>query len=988
MASIERTAYPRLTGRMSEARLQQAYSLSKDEKTLVLQSANGSSGRLTFAVLLKARQALGYFPSASEVPESIQRHLAEQLDLDAGTRLADAEHLRKSRSRYRLAIRAHLKCRLFADVGNDVMAPVIASAARTMSDPADLINVAIEALAKANIELPAFSTLDRLVGHIRQQVHDELYHAIARSLTPDDREQLDQLLRVADGEMVTPFAALKETPGPATLSHVRAWADRLAGLNAIIDPKPLLDGIPHTKVRQFAAEAKAYEASDLRDVTHPGKRHTLLVCFVEQAQTSTRDELAGMLLRRIRRTRGSAREELKDLQDQHRNIEERLIGVVGGVLDHARDAEDDAALGRQIRQLLAENGGVETVGQQYNAVSAFHNDNYLPLMWPAHAKHRSVLFRVLDLLNIRSATHDVSVLRALHTVREHRHSRRDFIPNDLDLSFAAARWRSFLTKRVDGMVVIDRRALEVCVFSYLGKGLESGDLYLEGSSEYADYRTQLLRLDACLDRLPDYCHQVGLPETGSALVSELRVQLSALADHVDAGFPANTELSIDTDGKPHLRRMRAVPPSDDFRAFEAAVRKRMPERHLLDILKNVHHWVPYTRHFGPASGSDPKLDDATRRYLFAIFGYGCNLGPNQTAHHAPETINRHTLRRINAQHVSADTLDAARTDVVNEYAQFDLPRLWGSGQAAIADGTHIELRENNLIGERHIRYGGYGGIAYHHISDTYVALFCNFIACGVWEAVYILDGLLENRSDIQPDTLHADTHGQSEPVFGLAHLLGIKLYPRMRNWNDVVFYRPEKSSTYRHIDALFGQVVDWAMIERHWPDMMQVVLSIQAGTVLPSMLLRKLGSHNRTNTLHKAFRELGRVIRTMFLLRYISETEFRLSIRAETTKVESFHSFMDWIGFGGPIVKSGDPVEQAKQLKYMDLVANAIMLQNVADLTGVVAELADAGHTITKEHVQRLSPYMREHIRRFGQYDLDMTALPPPLMSRELVVAA
>jgi len=27
------------------------------------------------------------------------------------------------------------------------------------------------------------------------------------------------------------------------------------------------------------------------------------------------------------------------------------------------------------------------------------------------------------------------------------------------------------------------------------------------------------------------------------------------------------------------------------------------------------------------------------------------------------------------------------------------------------------------------------------VSDTYVALFSHFIPCGVWEAVYILDGL-------------------------------------------------------------------------------------------------------------------------------------------------------------------------------------------------------------------------------------------------------
>src|SRR6267378_635496 len=77
-----------------------------------------------------------------------------------------------------------------------------------------------------------------------------------------------------------------------------------------------------------------------------------------------------------------------------------------------------------------------------------------------------------------------------------------------------------------------------------------------------------------------------------------------------------------------------------------------------------------------------------------------------------------------------------------------------------------------------------GGIGYYHVSDTYIALFSSFIACGVWEAVHILDGLLENRSEIRPDTLHADTQGQSETVFGLAYLLAIQLMPRIRNWKD------------------------------------------------------------------------------------------------------------------------------------------------------------------------------------------------------------
>ena len=201
----------------------------------------------------------------------------------------------------------------------------------------------------------------------------------------------------------------------------------------------------------------------------------------------------------------------------------------------------------------------------------------------------------------------------------------------------------------------------------------------------------------------------------------------------------------------------------------------------------------------------------------------------------------------------------------------------------------------------------------------------------------------------------------------------------MRTWNDVAFYKPNNKVQYEHIDSLFTKTVDWDLIETHWQDMMQVVLSIQAGKVLPSMLLRKLNSHNQRNKLYRAFRELGRVTRTLFLLRYISEADLRHTIRAETTKIESYNDFLDWVSFGGQIIKSGDPVEQTKLIKYTNLVANSIMLQNVVDLTDVLAQMASEEHTITKELVACLSPYIRDKIRRFGKYDVDMEQQPPHL---------
>jgi len=703
-----------------------------------------------------------------------------------------------------------------------------------------------------------------------------------------------------------------------------------------------------------------------------------------------RDELIEMMLRRIRRTQAAAKERLDDLHEQHREIEEILIGVFGQVLETAQNEKvaaelegtlaRDAAFGREVRELLAERGGVAALAEQCQAVSAWHHDNDLPLLWPIHARHRALLFRLLDLMEVQSATQGRSLLDALAVVSKHRHARRDEVEGNLDLGFASQRWQSFVAKRRrSGPFTLDRRALEVCVFVYLADALQTGDLYVEGAEAFADYRAQLLPWAECEVKLPAYCAALGIPERGEDFAAALKAELTALAAEVDAGFPKNAELSLDADGTPHLKQLETTEQPPGMAEFEQEVGARMTERHLLDILKHTEHWSRYTRHFGPPSGADPKLAQAIQRYLLTVFGYGCNLGPGQTARHAPEVATAQALRRTNAQHITAGKLEAAMVDVIGQYARFALPRHWGTGRTAIADGTHVKLRENNLLGSRHIRYGGYGGIAYHHIADSYIALFTSFIPCGVWEAVHILDALMKNRSVIQPDTIHADTQGQSESVFGLCRIMGIKLMPRMRGLSDTVFYRPSKATRYAHIDVLFSGEIDWELIATHARDMIQVVLSIQAGRVMPSMLLRRLGTSNRRGLLYRAFRELGRVERTLFLLRFISNIEVRRTIRAETTKIEAYNDFLDWVSFGGPVVKSGDPVEQEKQLKYASLVANAIMLSNVADLTRVLSDMAADGYPVTPALVAGLSPYTRKHILRFGKYALDMDDMPGPL---------
>lgn len=992
MTAIDRTAYPQLNAQITPNELEEFFTPTSDDITFSRHtiSAEDPSLQLSLLVLLKSFQKMGYLPQMTAIPTQVTEYIAQQLNIPVPESLS--LH-RMTRSRFRRAIQAYLKVKPYHRGGAAVVEAIVEQTAEVMSDPADLINVAIEQLILHHYELPVFSTIDRLVNHIRHRVHQKLYREVATTLTAVDKQILDQLLQKDDTETRYPFTRLKGLPAKATLTEIRRWENHLRWMEEVLNPQPFLERLSSTKIEQFASQAYQLEVSDMVDIVSNNKRYTLLLCLLYQMQVRTRDQLVEMFLKRIQRLHNNGKEQLRQLQEKHRGITESMVDAFAEIVTQAElntaelAEENDLLLGRQVRQILNVHGGTGKLKTACEMLQAYHDNNYLPLLPRSYRRYRTVPFRLTDMLCLQAALPNPELFAALEFIHTHWHKKKTVVPADISLDFASARWQSLIRERVNGELVYNKMHLEICIFSYIAEGLRSGDIYVDGSEAFADYRTQLLPWDECQEILESYCQAVELPSSSDEFVDHLREELTALAKRVDAAQTADSNLYFDSNGKPHLRRLVKQPAPPNAAELKAIMKERLPERHLLDVLSNTHYWTPYTRHFGPPSGSDPKLPNAIERYLLTIFGYGCNLGAAQTARHVRDLASTRIIGKINSQHITREKLDAAIADLVNEYSRFHLPYFWGTGRSAVADGTQYELHENNLLGERHIRYGGYGGIAYHHISDTYIALFSHFIACGVWEAVYILDGLLKNRSVLQPDKVHADTHGQSEVVFGLAYLLGIELLPRMRNWNKVSMYRPHKDANYKNIDAWFSRIINWELIKAHWRDLMQVIISIHKGKVLPSWLLQKLNSNNPKNKLYKAFQELGRAIRTRFLLIYVSDTPVRLTIQKATIKIERYNDFLDWVSFGGEgLFDSRDPVEYQKRLKYQNLVANAIMLQNVVDMTNVLYEMIQEGYDVTSEVIATFSPYLREHIKRFGEYVINIDDTPPPLNPDKVII--
>ncbi|ODV41000.1 hypothetical protein AWV79_02470 [Cupriavidus sp. UYMMa02A] len=71
-----------------------------------------------------------------------------------------------------------------------------------------------------------------------------------------------------------------------------------------------------------------------------------------------------------------------------------------------------------------------------------------------------------------------------------------------------------------------------------------------------------------------------------------------------------------------------------------------------------------------------------------------------------------------------------------------------------------------------------------------------------------------------------------------------------------------------------------------------------------------------------------------------------------------------------------DPDEQQKRLRYNDLIASAVILQNTADMMQALCDMEKEGIKVDVDDISFLSPYLTSNIKRFGDYKLNLERIP------------
>ena len=930
--------------------------------------------QLELVVLLKTFQFLGYFTPPTDIPASIAKAIAERMNVAAPASLGIA-----SASLYRSheMVRRHLGVERWGAAAKHLLTARLVSLNQGRSGPNDLLNAAIEYLRREQIELPALRTLRRLIGHVRAKFDQAYCKAVVAPLGAADRAVLESLMHVAPGEAVSGFERIKLQPARVSIKHLAAYLAHFEWLRGLPRTQPLVTELGGGKLTDLAEQARALDVAELRDYA-PTRRLALLVCLLHVARAQCLDQLATLYLRRIHWMQGRAREDLENWRRDRGSLSQSLIRLLRSIVKEVAHPRPGDSLETRLNVLTSQRGGAETILRDCENVLEHRFNDPRSFLIRHYRRNRATLMALLNALPLDAPDPTVWPLELADHLMIYDDEQAAELTLDLDPKHISAAWRA-LVIRPGPAVTLDRRQFEVYGFCEIAEALKAGDIFIKGSLAFADYRDNLIAQDPEGAEFKAFLRDRDLPAQPDRFVADLRDALSRAAWQLDELFKIGcAPCRIDPDGTLHLPRVRATPTTPSALELAETIDARLPERNLLDVLANVDAWTHWTRHFGPLSGDSPQIDDPQRRYVQAAFTYGCNLGPAQASRHFAGAVTPHMLSFVNRRHVDPKRLRAASTDVVNAYADFDLQRLWGSGVRAAADGTHIPIYDDNPFAAYHWRFRGMAGVAYRHVADSYIAIFSRFIPCGVAEAAYILDGLLRNFSKIRPRILHSDTRGQTAAAFALAYLMGIELRPRIKNWADLVFYRPSRDSRYRHIGALFKGTVNWALIAEHFEDYVRVGASVQSGALSTSWLLTRLNSTSRRNRLFRAFHELGRVIRTIHMLEVLADPDVLRPGGSPQNKVEAFHRFSKWLLFGGQgVMRSNDPADYEKIVHYNELVANAVMLQTVADQTQVIRQLIEEGYPVRAEDLQRLSPYATQHLKRFGEYRRDLSATGP-----------
>ncbi|MDA8333227.1 MAG: Tn3 family transposase [Candidatus Dormibacteraeota bacterium] len=547
------------------------------------------------------------------------------------------------------------------------------------------------------------------------------------------------------------------------------------------------------------------------------------------------------------------------------------------------------------------------------------------------------------------------------------------LPEDeVPLDAVNASWEPHVRDREDGTV--NRAAYACCVLDQLRTRLRRRDVYVPRSTRWGDPRAELLAPEVWEQQRERTCEDLALNADADAAVAELARALDAAWRRTAGGLPSNPDLRIEErDGHDEIvmSPLDAVDEPASLAKLRSSVEALLPEVEIADVPLEVHGWTGFLDEFTHISGTQGRASNLIESVSALLVSEACNVGLTPVSDESHPPLSRDRLNWVAQNYLRSATLAAANTRLVDYHARLALANAWGGGEMASADGMRFVIPVSTIHAAYNPRYFGRqrGSTLYTWMADTHASFHQTLIPGTQRDSLWALDGLMANQTVVRPETVSTDTAGASEIVFALSWALGFRYAPRLADLPDQRLWRIDPTAHYGTLDSLARHRINTGLITGQWDQICRLAASLEARTVTPSAILRSLQRDPSPSSLARALGELGRVIKTLHILDYCLDHEYRRAIHHLLNRGEARNSLARDVfhGHRGQ-VRRHYQVDQENQLDALGLMANILVLWQTVYIQAALDHLAANGYQANPADIVRLSPLGHPTINLQGRY--------------------
>lgn len=333
------------------------------------------------------------------------------------------------------------------------------------------------------------------------------------------------------------------------------------------------------------------------------------------------------------------------------------------------------------------------------------------------------------------------------------------------------------------------------------------------------------------------------------------------------------------------------------------------------------------------------------------------------------------LQTAEQSHIRLATLRDAGDIIANSMVNlpiFDLYELDGKKHGSV-DGTKKKTRRRILKARHSKKYFGTDiGLVVMTMTLGHVPFVTEIIGANEHESHFIYPMLHRNTSEIDPDIISSDTAGTNNVNDLMYYLMGKTHAPCYRSTakktKTICGFRLPSHYSNLLIQPL--NQVNTKLIKNKWPDLVPILVSLLSHDTTQENIIKTLSSHDFKSEVKDALWELNNILKSIHLLKYVDDPNYRRHIRTALNRGEAYHQILEKImAIGGSGFRGMSELEVEIWNECARLIALIIIYYNMHLLSKLYENALLRNDTAAIEFLRHISPVASQHINISGLYE-------------------